>query len=386
MDTSRARRRPEAADVSISAADIRFPPLTRVGYVRGAADLVPEALTAVGVPIEILGERDLVAGDLSRYDAILVGSRAYETDAALPDANGRLLDYARAGGLVIVQYQQYDFIRGSYAPFPLDIARPHDRVTDETAKVAILDPQSPVFRTPNAIGPADWEGWVQERGLYFAHTWAPEYQPLLSMADPGGPEQKGCAARRPAGKGALRLHGAGVLPPAAGRRAGGLSPARQPSRAEVRHHSPKGAPTVKRVLLAVCALVAGTGAAFAQFEGTADFKVTTVTGKGEVVPGTGKMFLTKSAYRMEWETDISKIARGRERPGFGHAPARQDDDLRKGLGPRQALPDRRRQQDLLGLGRQENAHGGEQRPQDDLHGHAVSGRTRSPASRASVRS
>ncbi|MGE5413243.1 MAG: PIG-L family deacetylase, partial [Syntrophomonadaceae bacterium] len=193
--------RPEEADVAISAADIRFPPLSRVGYVRGAADQVPEALVAVGVPVEILGERDLVASDLSRFDAILVGSRAYETEPALPEANGRLLDYARAGGLVIVQYQQYDFVRGGFAPYPLDIARPHDRVTDETAKVTLLDAGSPVFRVPNAIGPADWEGWVQERGLYFAHTWAPEYTPLLSMADPGGPDQKGGLLVARVGKG-----------------------------------------------------------------------------------------------------------------------------------------------------------------------------------------
>jgi len=182
---------PELAEAKISAADIRFPPLRRVGYVRGAADRVPEALTALGVPVEILTGRDLDAGDLSRYDAILVGSRAYETDPALPRANGRLLDYARAGGLVVVQYQQYPFVQGGYAPFALEIARPHDRVTDETARVTVLDPASPIFTTPNRIGPEDWAGWVQERGLYFAHTWAPEYTPLLSMADPGGPEQKG---------------------------------------------------------------------------------------------------------------------------------------------------------------------------------------------------
>ena len=193
--------RPETADVVIAAADIRFPPLARVGYVRGAADRVPEALLAVGVPVEVLSERDLETGDLSRFDAILVGSRAYETDPVLPGANGRLLDYARAGGLLIVQYQEYPFIRGNYAPFALDIARPHDRVTDETAKVTVLDPQSPIFRTPNAIGPADWDGWVQERGLYFAHTWAPEYTPLLSMADPGGPPQKGGLLVAKLGKG-----------------------------------------------------------------------------------------------------------------------------------------------------------------------------------------
>ncbi len=134
---------------------------------------------------------DLAAGDLSRFDAILVGSRAYESDPALPRVNGRLLDYARNGGLLIVQYQQYAFVQGGYAPFALEIARPHDRVTDETAAVTALDPSSPVFTVPNRIGPEDWEGWVQERGLYFARTWAPEYTPLLAMADPGGPEQKG---------------------------------------------------------------------------------------------------------------------------------------------------------------------------------------------------
>ncbi len=182
---------PERSEAGISAADIRFPPLKRLGYVRGAADRVPEALTGIGLPVEILTARDLAAGDLSRYDAILVGSRAYETDPALPRANGRLLDYARNGGLVIVQYQQYPFVQGGYAPFPLEIARPHDRVTDETAKVTVLDPSSPLFTTPNRIGPEDWNGWVQERGLYFARSWGPEYTALLSMSDPGGPEQKG---------------------------------------------------------------------------------------------------------------------------------------------------------------------------------------------------
>jgi LmbE family N-acetylglucosaminyl deacetylase len=191
----------EQSEAGISAADIRFPKLTHLGYVRGAADRVPEALTGVGLPVEILTARDLASGDLSRYDAILVGSRAYETDPALPPANGRLLDYARNGGLVVVQYQQYAFIQGAFAPFALEIARPHDRVTDETAKVTVLDPASPIFTTPNRIGPEDWDGWVQERGLYFARTWAPEYTPLLAMADPAGPEQKGGLLVAKLGKG-----------------------------------------------------------------------------------------------------------------------------------------------------------------------------------------
>jgi len=146
--------RPVPARVDLRFADLRLPPLKRVGYVRGASDRVPEFLRQVGVPLELLGSEELESGDLNHYDAIVVGSRAYETDPALARANHRLLDYARNGGLVIVQYQQYPFIEGKFAPFPLEIARPHDRVTDETAAVTLLDPASPVFNTPNKIGPA----------------------------------------------------------------------------------------------------------------------------------------------------------------------------------------------------------------------------------------
>jgi len=187
----RATPRPVPARVDLRFADLRLPALKSVGYVRGASDRVPEFLHQVGVPLSMLGPVDLESANLSRYDAIVVGSRAYETNPSLLRANRRLLDYARNGGLVIVQYQQYPFIEGKYAPFPLEIARPHDRVTDETAAVQILDPANPVFNVPNKIGPADWDGWVQERGLYFAHTWDPAYTPLLSMKDPDTSDLKG---------------------------------------------------------------------------------------------------------------------------------------------------------------------------------------------------
>ena len=127
----------------------------------------------------------------TRDDAIVVGSRAYQTDTALVHHNARLLRYADRGGLVLVQYQQYPFIQGQFAPYPLTIARPHDRVTDETAAVNVLVPDSPVFTTPNKITGADWDGWPQERGLYFAHTWAKPYTPLLEMHDPGDPPLEG---------------------------------------------------------------------------------------------------------------------------------------------------------------------------------------------------
>ncbi len=172
----------------VEAANITLPRLRLVGYVRGASDRVPEALESVGVPVALLSPDQLERGDLAAYDVIVIGSRAYETDPALVANNPRLLEWARGGGRLIVQYQQYQFVSGragGFAPFPLTLARPHDRVSDETAPVRALDAAHPVFRSPNAIGDGDWEGWVQERGLYFAHEWDAAYQPLLELGDNG---------------------------------------------------------------------------------------------------------------------------------------------------------------------------------------------------------
>jgi len=199
----RALTKPSVAQ--IRAARVALPALSHVGYVRGAADRVPEALLAVGVPVELISADSLARGDLSRYDAIVIGSRAYETEPALVANNGRLLDYAKNGGLVIVQYQQYPFVDGGFAPYPLTIARPHDRVTDENAPVTLLDSAQAVFHYPNEIGAADWRGWVQERGLYFAHTWDTTYAPVLETHDPGppnpSPELKGGLLIAPLGRG-----------------------------------------------------------------------------------------------------------------------------------------------------------------------------------------
>ncbi|HVT60220.1 MAG TPA: PIG-L family deacetylase [Thermoanaerobaculia bacterium] len=192
---------PRHAAVEVTATDLKLPPLERVGYVRGVSDEVPEFLRQAGVPLELLGPGELAGADLTRYDAIVIGSRAYESEPALARFNHRLLDYVRGGGLMIVQYQQYAFIESGFAPFKLEIARPHDRVTDETAAVTLLDLADPVFSTPNRIAEADWQGWVQERGLYFAHSWDPAYKPLLAMADPGGPQQRGALLAAAYGKG-----------------------------------------------------------------------------------------------------------------------------------------------------------------------------------------
>jgi hypothetical protein len=101
----------------------------------------------------------------------------------------------------MVQYQQQVFFAGGYAPFPLSLAGTNDRTTDETAPVTALAPDSPDLRSPNAIGPADWDGWIQERSLYCAHTWDRSYRPILSMADPGEPPISGCLLEAQVGRG-----------------------------------------------------------------------------------------------------------------------------------------------------------------------------------------
>ncbi|MBW3535885.1 MAG: hypothetical protein KY453_11830, partial [Gemmatimonadetes bacterium] len=172
-----ARARVRALDVEV--ADVR------VGYVPGVGDGVPEALDQLGVPWETLTAADLASGRLDRFDVIITGTRAYEVNDDLVAHNQRLLDWTRAGGTLIVQYNKYPALGRDYTPWPVTIARPHGRVTDETAPVRVLEPDHPVFTTPNALGPADWEGWVQERGLYFWETWDGPLTPLLAMGDPG---------------------------------------------------------------------------------------------------------------------------------------------------------------------------------------------------------
>jgi hypothetical protein len=181
----------EPAHSVIRFAPLEVPTDLAVGYVRGAADRLPEALQRLGLDVSVLQAEGLSAGDLSRFDVIVVGSRAYETDRALIENNDRLLEYVRTGGRMVVQYQQYQFVRGGYAPYRIEISVPHDRVTDENAPVSLLDPAHQVFQTPNQISEADWLGWPQERGLYFAGAWDERFTPLLEMKDPDMPPVRG---------------------------------------------------------------------------------------------------------------------------------------------------------------------------------------------------
>lgn len=161
----------------------------KVGYVSGGADSVPTALRQMGVDVELLDADTLAFGDLSAYDTIVVGIRAYRTRPDLAAANSRLLEYVKAGGNLVVQYHQPadGWNADTTAPYRLKIGSPSFdwRVTDENSEVRLLQPEHPVLTTPNAIGEADWQGWIKERGLYFPMEWAPEFTPILSMNDAG---------------------------------------------------------------------------------------------------------------------------------------------------------------------------------------------------------
>ena len=191
----RPRQWTEAAHAEVVLAPFRVDGIGRVGYLRGAADQIPEVLQTLGLDLTLIDEALLTRGDLSQFDVVVVGPRAYETVPTLADQSGRLDAFARAGGTVLVQYQQQDFFRGKFAPFPLALTERLDdpvpgrvsapRVAEEFAEVRLLQPDHPVFQRPNRIDSEDWAGWVQERGLYFARSWSGEWEPLLEMADTG---------------------------------------------------------------------------------------------------------------------------------------------------------------------------------------------------------
>ena len=153
-----------------------------IGYVPGAGDDVPAALEQIGYTVKMLGEADLTAQNLRQFSAVVMGIRAYNTQDRISTWVPQLLDYVKGGGVVIAQYNTTaDLKTKDIGPYPLEISR--DRVTDETAEVRILAPDHPLMNTPNKITAKDFEGWVQERGLYFPNKWDPAWTPILSCND-----------------------------------------------------------------------------------------------------------------------------------------------------------------------------------------------------------
>ena len=185
----------------VSIVDVKIPKDLKVAYIPGAGDEIPTVLQQIGIDVTVLPAEQLASENLAQYGTIVLGIRAYDTQKDVAANNKKLLDYVSAGGTLIVQYNAStgDFNNGHFTPFPMTLSR--SRVSVEEAPIEILTPEDSVFHYPNPITPRDFDGWVQERGLYFADQWASNFRPLLSSHDPGEPPLKGGLLRAQYGKG-----------------------------------------------------------------------------------------------------------------------------------------------------------------------------------------
>jgi LmbE family N-acetylglucosaminyl deacetylase len=176
------------ADVVVKISNVKIAPGLRVGYIMGSGDDVPAALEQLGASVTVLQPDDLAWGDLSGFNTIVTGIRAYERRSDLRANNSRLIEYVRNGGTMIVQYNREPFNAAQYGPYPARVTA--DRITDEHAAVKVLDPSNPIFTIPNRITDSAWSGWVQERGIQFLSEHDPRYRDLVEMEDPF-PNNKG---------------------------------------------------------------------------------------------------------------------------------------------------------------------------------------------------
>jgi len=199
------------AETALKVVDVKVIPNLTVGYIVGVGDQVPQAIEQLGAKLSFIDQDELAWGDLSKYDVIMTGVRAYERRADLRAYNHRLLDYAERGGTVIVQYNKMEFNRADYGPFPAKVSG--NRVSDELVPVKVLVPEHPAFSYPNKIGASTWDGWVQERGLYFLGEKDKKYVDLVSMVDsfPDNPGEKlGSFVEGKVGKGRWLYLGLGL--------------------------------------------------------------------------------------------------------------------------------------------------------------------------------
>ncbi|HLY18719.1 MAG TPA: PIG-L family deacetylase [Bryobacteraceae bacterium] len=192
------------AVVKLVRADVRVT-ARRVGYVMGAGDEMPDAIRQLGCEVTLLASSDLAQGDLAGFDAIVTGVRAYNTRADLRANLPRLLEYARNGGTLIDQYNVTDANLMPVGPYPFKVGR--ERVSVEEAPVTLPDPAHQLLHKPNEITQKDFDGWIQERGLYFASEWDPRYQTVLESHDPGEKPQAGGMLYARYGKGVYIFSG-----------------------------------------------------------------------------------------------------------------------------------------------------------------------------------
>jgi len=200
-DHIRPQRLYRPSTLGIEAVDVVLPRALSIAYIAGVGDNVAPMLEQLGLNVTVLDPALLARTDLSKFGAVVVGTRAYEASEALVANNARLLDYARDGGTVVVQYGQYEMTQPGIMPFPITLARPADRVTVEGAPVKILDPSASVLTSPNAIGARDFDGWIQDRTLYMPKTFDPAFKAVLEMNDPGEAPNQGAILVAPYGKG-----------------------------------------------------------------------------------------------------------------------------------------------------------------------------------------
>ena len=173
-----------------------------IGYIMGAGDEVPESLEQIGYTIHRIDPKEIEAGSLDKYDAVVTGIRAYNVIEELKFKQRYLLEYVEKGGNLIIQYNtagRRDTPFKDLAPYPLNISR--DRITNEDSEVKILAPDHSVVNFPNTITNQDFEGWVQERGLYFPDEWDPKFTPILQMNDKGESPTNGALLVAPYGEG-----------------------------------------------------------------------------------------------------------------------------------------------------------------------------------------
>ena len=185
----------------VSIVDVSVPKDLKVAYIPGAGDEIPTVLQQIGIDLTVLPAEKLASADLAGYGTIVLGIRTYDTQKNVAANNKKLLDYVSAGGTLIVQYDAGvgDFNSGHFTPFPATLSR--SRVSVEEAPVEILAPEDSVFHYPNQIMQRDFDGWVQERGLYFMSQWDDHFRPLLSSHDPGEQPLAGGLLRAQYGKG-----------------------------------------------------------------------------------------------------------------------------------------------------------------------------------------
>jgi LmbE family N-acetylglucosaminyl deacetylase len=188
------------ATYRVRGVDVRVAPGLNLGYVMGPGDDIPQALEDIGVHPHLLSAQEIASGDLSKYNVIVLGIRAYAARPELAVNNARLLEFVRNGGNLVVQYQSGEYDH-NFGPYPYQLGRSPEKVVDETTPVTLLAPRDALLSWPNQITPADFSGWVEERGHSFLQSWDPRYTALTETADPGQDPQRGGLIYAREGKG-----------------------------------------------------------------------------------------------------------------------------------------------------------------------------------------